>query len=125
MQRTSVTRVLPAICLLWAVGVSPLRAEPIVITSGLLMFPGDMTLQGAGFSFDGRVSSQANIAARAACFFGCEPGTTISLTVVASGGDVGGDVTYLDESFRVSSALDPRLSDPGRGVHRRSCGSAA
>ena len=40
MQRTSVTRVLPAICLLWAVGVSPLRAEPIVITSGLFVVPG-------------------------------------------------------------------------------------
>ena len=97
MQRTSVTRVLPAMCLLWAVGVSPLRAEPIVITSGLLMFPGfpAMTLQGAGFSSVGGISAQANVAARRACSPGCEPGTTISFVVVATGGDVGGAVTYL------------------------------
>ena len=109
MQRTSVTRVLPAICLLWAVGVSPLRAEPIVITSGLLVFPGTMTLEGEGFSFDGRISSQAHVAARQQCSIRCEPGTTISLRVVATGGDVGGVVTYLDESFGVSGFFDGDL----------------
>ena len=68
-----------------------------------------MTLQGAGFSFDGRISSQAHVAARQQCDIRCEPGTTISLRVVAVGGDVGGVVTYLDESFGVGS-IDHRVS---------------
>ena len=112
MQRTSVTRVLPAMCLLWAVGVSPLRAEPIVITSGLLVVtPGlfssrPMALQGEGFSFIGSIASNANVQPFLLCFFSCEPGTTISMYATGSGGDVRGDVTYLDESFPCCSGVD-------------------
>ena len=108
MQRTSVTRVLPAICLLWAVGVSPLRAEPIVITSGLFVVPGlydrDLMIQGAGFSADVGFSSLSPVSAYQQCRISCEPGTTIGLHAYADGLDVRGDVTYLGESFGVGSA---------------------
>jgi len=108
MQRTSVTRILPAICLLWAVGVSPLRAEPIVITSGLFVVPGlydrDLMIQGAGISADVGLSSLSPVSAYNHCNIRCEPGTTTSLYAYADGLDVRGDVTYLGESFGVGSA---------------------
>lgn len=108
MQRTSVTRVLPAICLVWAVGVSPLRAEPIVITSGLFVVPGmfdhDLMIQGAGISADVGLSSLSPVSAYQQCRTRCEPGTTIGLYAYADGLDVRGDVTYLGESFGVGSA---------------------
>lgn len=108
MQRTSVTRVLPAICLLWAVGVSPLRAEPIVITSGLFVVPGiydrDLMIQGAGISADVGLSFLSPVSAYQQCSIRCEPGTTIGLYAYADGLDVRGDVTYLGESFIVGGA---------------------
>ena len=89
MQSHHLARVLPAICLLWAIGASPLGAEPIVISSGLLAFPrggpGTMTLEGEGFSFIGTISSNSNVGPVAACDTRCDAGTTISIHTLANG----------------------------------------
>ena len=114
MHSKRLAQFLPAFCLLWAMGASPLGAEPIVITSGLLTVTGStrtMTLQGEGFSFIGGINSNANVQPYLLCFFACEPGTTISLLTISTGSDVRGDVTYLGESFPCCSGVDFRSAD--------------
>lgn len=115
MHSKRLAQFLSAFCLLWAMGASPLGAEPIVITSGLLTVPGfsgrSMTLQGEGFSFIGSIASNANVQPFLLCFSTCEPGTTISLVTISSGGDVRGDVTYLGESFPCCNGIDRFRAD--------------
>jgi len=94
---------LPAFCLLCAIGVSPVHADPIVITGGSMLYPGAMTLQGTqGFSFDGAFGGV--VVPLSACFTRCEPGETLPIGTFDQGRNVHGDVTYLGESFRVEEA---------------------
>jgi hypothetical protein len=98
---------LPATFLFSALTATGVAADPIVVTSGLVVLPASgirsADIQGTqGFSFVGTLSPFSNVGAEQ-CSIVCAAGSTINLVTISVGLDVRGDVEYQGVSFGVGS----------------------
>ena len=112
---TALSRSVLAVCFAVSAAISPAAAATIDITSGTLQVtelgpatfnPSPIAIEGTrGFSLTA-IGAEGAFGPALACFYGCDPGQTISLDALWGVQDVLGTATLEGQSYEVGSFSD-------------------